>query len=127
VAHFVRWGRDLEDERMKHVFYPDVPKSELFTRGYISSRSAHSRGSVIDLTIVCYMTGIDVDMGAPFGLFGELAHHGTGRITPEQTANRLILRNAMEAAGFRAYSREWWHYTLNNEPFPDTFFNFPVR
>jgi len=127
VAHFVRWGQDLEDQRMKHVFYPDVEKSELFRLGYISSRSAHSRGSVIDLTLVCFITGTDIDMGSGFGLFGELAHHGTDKITAEQTANRLILRRAMEAAGFRAYSREWWHYTLNNEPFPDTFFNFPVR
>ncbi|MCL2702874.1 MAG: M15 family metallopeptidase [Defluviitaleaceae bacterium] len=127
VAHFVRWGRDLEDERMKHVFYPGVNKSDLFTSGYISSRSGHSRGSVVDLTLVCFLTGGDIDMGAPFDFFGDISHHGTNQITPEQSANRLILRRAMEAAGFRAYSREWWHYTLNDEPFPDTFFNFPVQ
>jgi D-alanyl-D-alanine dipeptidase len=125
VAHFVRWGRDLEDDRMKSVFYPDVDKTDLFN-GYISTRSGHSRGSVVDLTLVDIQTGKEVDMGAPFDYFGDISHHGTNKITPEQTANRQILRKAMETAGFRAYSREWWHYTLNAEPYPDTYFNFPV-
>lgn len=126
VNHFVWWGKNLDDTAMKPFFYPDMDKTQLFN-GYISSKSAHSRGSTIDLTIVNMYTGKEVDMGGPFDFFGDISNHGTGLITAEQTANRQILKEAMEAAGFRAYSKEWWHYTLNNEPYPDTYFNFPVK
>jgi len=126
VDHFVRWGKDLEDQKMKEFFYPDVDKALLFELGYIAKRSSHTRGSVVDLTLVYKDTGEEVDMGSPFDLFGEISHHDTNMITPEQAANRRILRDAMVAAGFEPYPNEWWHYRLIDEPYPNTYFNFPV-
>jgi len=126
VDHFVRWGADLGDQRMKSIFYPDMEKSRLFD-GYIARKSSHSRGSTVDLTIVDAATGRDADMGSPFDLLGEISNHGTGLITPAQAANRSILRRAMEQAGFQALPKEWWHYTLRDEPYPDTYFDFPVE
>jgi len=127
VDHFVRWAEDLSDVLTKEYFYPDVEKNRLFIDGYIAARSGHSRGSTIDLTIIDMMTGKEVDMGSPFDFFGLPSHHGTQLITDEQTRNRLILKNAMEDAGFRPYDEEWWHYTLNDEPFPNAYFTFPVQ
>jgi len=112
---------------MKEYFYPDVDKSRLFEFEYIAARSGHSRGSTVDLTIVDMKTGKEVDMGAPFDFFGEISHHGTTLITEEQTANRNILKTAMENARFKIYPYEWWHYTLKDEPYPDTYFDFPVE
>jgi len=127
VDHFVRWAEDVNDVLTKEYFYPDVEKNRLFIDGYIAARSGHSRGSTIDLTIIDMRTGKEVDMGTPFDFFGLASHHGTNLITDEQARNRLILKNAMESAGFRRYDEEWWHYTLNDEPFPDTYFKFPVK
>lgn len=127
VSHFVRWAVDTSDTKMKEYFYPNLDKSVLFSLGYIARKSGHSRGSTVDLTIVDKKTGRDVDMGSPFDFFGDISSHGTQMITSEQAANRLILKSAMENVGFKAYSKEWWHYTLKEEPFPDTYFNFPVK
>ena len=127
VDHFVRWAKNESDVLTKEYFYPDIEKDRLFPEGYIAERSGHSRGSTVDLTIVDMKSGKEVDMGSPFDFFGVESHHGTALITGEQASNRLILKNAMEEAGFRRYDEEWWHYTLNNEPFPDTYFKFPVR
>ena len=127
VNHFKKWAEDISDVRMKKYFYPDVDKSRLFELGYIAEKSGHSRGSTVDLTIIDMVTGEEVDMGAPFDFFGEISHHGTTEITDEQTANRNILKTAMENAGFNPYSNEWWHYTLTDEPFADTYFDFPVE
>ena len=128
VDHFVRWAEDLSADAMKPIFYPDVDKRELFERSFIARRSGHSRGSTVDLTLLDERSGRLVDMGGPFDFFGELSHPDyTGALTPAQHANRRLLRDAMLARGFRPLSTEWWHFTLNGEPYPDTYFTFPVR
>ena len=126
VEHFVLWAQDLEDQKMKAEFYPDVDKALLFDLGYIALRSGHSRGSVVDLTLVYKDTLDEVDMGSSFDFFGPISHHGTDLITPEQEANRNILRDAMVAAGFEPYPEERWHYRLIDEPYTDQYFDFPV-
>ena len=146
VDHFVRWAADLADTAMKPYFYPDLDKSVLFEQEYIMEKSGHTRGSTVDLTIFDMRTEKEVDMGGTFDWFGPESHPDfcgnpetgeytgdnstspTGRsITAEQFANRMILRRAMLAHGFRALDSEWWHFTLNSEPFPDTYFTFPVQ
>ncbi len=127
VDHFVRWAEDIADVRMKPVFYPDVDKADLFDKGFIARRSGHSRGSTVDLTLLDERTGMLLDMGGPFDFFGELSHPAYTGVTPAQHANRMLLQSAMVQRGFRPLSTEWWHFTLLNEPYPDTFFDFPVR
>jgi D-alanyl-D-alanine dipeptidase len=127
VDHFIRWAKDLDDTKMKAQYYPELDKSVLFKLGYIAERSGHSRGSTVDLTLVDVSTGEEVDMGSGFDFFGEISNHGTHLITPEQEKNRNILRDAMVDAGFEVYPEEWWHYRLKNEPYPDTYFDFPVK
>lgn len=128
VDHFARWAEDLAADDMKAVFYPEVDKRDLFTKGFIARRSGHSRGSTVDLTLLCEQTGQLLDMGGPFDYFGERSHPDyAGDITPAQRANRLLLREAMIRAGFRPLSTEWWHFTLVDEPYPDTCFDFPIR
>lgn len=126
VNHFIRWAEQLDDTLTKAAFYPEVDKSKLFDEGYICARSGHSRGSTIDLTLVHAQSGKEVDMGGVFDYFGELSHPDYEAITAEQKANRLILRNAMLRNGFRPLDSEWWHFTLDSEPYPDTYFDFPV-
>ena len=126
VESFVAWVKN-DDESMKDIFYPNVNKSELISRGYISSKSAHSRGSTADVTLVDKNTLMDVDMGSPFDYFDPISNFYSDAITPEQQQNRNILRDIMEQCGFSYYENEWWHYRLNDEPFPDTYFDFPVR
>ncbi len=126
VDHFVRWAED-KDESMRAAFYPDVEKRDLFERGFIARRSGHSRGSTIDLTLLDEKGGTPLDMGGPFDFFGELSHPDYPGVTPEQHANRLLLRQAMLNRGFKPLSTEWWHFTLVNEPYPNTYFDFPVR
>jgi len=126
VTHFMRWAADESDIATKEYFYPDIAKDRIIPEKYIMERSGHSRGSTIDLTLIEMQTGKEVDMGTPFDFFGLASHHGTDLITAEQTANRLILLGAMERAGFVLYDEEWWHYTLADEPYPDTYFDFPV-
>jgi D-alanyl-D-alanine dipeptidase len=127
VDHFVRWSKDLDDTKMKEKYYPDLDKSVLFELGYIAEKSGHSRGSTVDLTLVEISSGKELDMGSGFDFFGDISNHGTHLITPEQEKNRNILRDAMVEAGFKVYLEEWWHYTLENEPYPDTYFDFPVK
>ena len=124
VDHFKEWAKDLGDTLMKPYFYPLKNKNVLFKEGYIASHSGHSRGSTLDLTIFNMKTGKEVDMGGTFDYFGERSHTLFPDITKEQKANRQILKEAMEKFGFRNYSSEWWHYTLKNEPYPDTYFTF---
>lgn len=126
VKHFVFWGLEDQDIRMKPYFYPDLDKQDLFKLGYIASQSTHSRGSTIDLTLFDMRTGREVDMGSPFDFFGEKSHPGFKDITEEQYGNRMLLQNAMVRNGFKPIDCEWWHFTLENEPFPDTYFEFPV-
>ncbi len=127
VNHFVRWARVLNDTLQKSVFYPEVPKSQLFNLGYIASRSGHTRGSTVDLTIVNLKTGEKLDMGSPYDFFGKISHPFYKKLTKKQQENRLLLRNVMLKNEFRPYKNEWWHFTLRNEPFPKTYFNFPVK
>ena len=126
VRHFVFWGVDDLDLRMKPFFYPTLEKQELFARGYIASRSGHSRGSTIDVTLLDMNTGKEVDMGSPFDLFDEISHPDSRAVTPEQYDNRMMLQKAMVRGGFRPIDCEWWHFTLEDEPFPETYFEFPV-
>lgn len=139
VDHFVRWGKDLNDTLMKRYFYPNVDKSRLFELDYIAEKSGHTRGSTLDLTIFDMNTEKEVDMGGTFDWFGTESHPDCGgnpetgvyrpndTISEAQFNNRMVLRNAMMRHGFKPYSSEWWHFTLKNEPFPDTYFNFPVK
>ncbi len=126
VRHFVLWGIEDLDQRMKPFFYPDLEKQELFKQGYIASQSSHSRGSTVDMTLLDMKTGKEVDMGSPFDWFSEKSHPDCRDITEEQYANRMLLRGLMLNNGFLPMDCEWWHFTLENEPFPDTYFDFPV-
>ena len=112
---------------MKKIFYPMVDKSLLFEQGYIYARSSHSRGSTVDLTLIDAATGKELDMGSPFDWFGEESHPSYPCKLYRQSENRLTLRKAMLRHGFEPIDSEWWHFTLRNEPFPDTYFDFPVR
>jgi D-alanyl-D-alanine dipeptidase len=146
VDHFVRWSEDLEDTKMKPYFYPDLDKSVLFDQMYIIEKSGHTRGSTVDLTLFDMVTEKEVDMGGTFDWFGPESHPDfcgnpeTGEytgdnskspkgrsITATQFANRMILRKAMLRHGFKPLDSEWWHFTLADEPFPDTYFTFPVK
>ena len=126
VRHFVLWGIEDLDQRMKPFFYPDLQKQELFEKGYIASKSGHSRGSTVDLTLLDMATGKEVDMGSPFDYFSELSHPDCRDVTDRQYRNRMALQELMGKSGFRPIDCEWWHFTLENEPFPDTYFEFPV-
>ena len=126
VANFVRWARDLNDQKMKAEFYPNVDKRTLFSSGYIASRSGHSRGSTMDLTLA-RDDGKELDMGTPFDFFSPKSWPADPTIGAEAHANRMLLANAMSRRGFRPYDKEWWHFTLRHEPFPDTYFDFPVK
>ena len=127
MDHFMRWAKDGKDTRMKEYFYPELEKSDIIPKGYVFERSGHSRGSTVDLTLFDMKSGKEVDMGGTFDYFGELSHPDYVGITGEQSSNRMILRDAMTKHGFAPYSAEWWHFTLQNEPFPDTYFTFPVN
>ena len=126
VKHFVLWGIEDQDIRMKPYFYPALEKQELFIKGYISKRSSHCRGSAVDLTLLDMKTGKELDMGSPFDLFSEVSHPDYRGITDEQYNNRMLLQRVMVRNGFVPLSCEWWHFTLKDEPYPDTYFNFPV-
>ena len=151
VDHFVRWAKHLSDTTMKREFFPTVHKNRLFREGYIASRSGHSRGSTLDLTIValplyepspyapgdtlceCYLPATrrfpdnSLDMGTGYDCFHELSHTANPEIGGQQRANRLLLKTLMEMHGFRNYKKEWWHFTLVDEPYPDTYFDFPIQ
>lgn len=127
VTNFVEWAQDTDDTRMKEYFYPDLEKDVLFPQGYIAEHSGHSRGSTVDLTLFDMTTEKEVDMGGTFDFFGEQSHPDYTGITEEQYANRMILREAMLAHGFKPLAEEWWHFTLEDEPYTDTYFTFPVN
>ena len=126
VKHFVLWGIEDLDLRMKPFFYPDLEKEDLFVKGYIASKSSHSRGSTVDLTLLDMASGKELDMGSPFDFFGEISHPDYRGITDEQYANRMLLQRAMTRNGFVPIDCEWWHFTLADEPYPNTYFDFPV-
>ena len=126
VDHFMRWALN-DDIKMKEYFYPELEKDVLFPLGYIAEKSGHSRGSTVDLTLFDMKTEKEVDMGGTFDYFGELSHPDYQDITPEQYAMRMLLREVMIKHGFRPLPEEWWHFTLEDEPYPDTYFTFPVN
>lgn len=127
VDHFVRWAEDISDTRMKKIFYPAVSKKNLFSLGFIAGHSGHSRGSTVDLTLFDMTKGCDADMGGYFDYFGEISHSGYKGITKEQSDNRQLLKETMMQNGFLPLEEEWWHFTLKDEPYPCTYFDFPVR
>jgi D-alanyl-D-alanine dipeptidase len=127
VAQFVRWAQRIDDVKRKRDFYPGVDKRELFAKGYISDRSGHSRGSTVDLTLVRRGDARELDMGSPFDFFSPKSWPSDRSVSDQAQQNRALLAAAMRRGGFRPYDKEWWHFTLNNEPFPDTYFDFPVR
>jgi len=152
VDHFVRWGKDINESKMKEKYYPRIDKAHVFTTGYVAEKSGHSRGSTVDLTIipkdkqlksieeitaskrqlkdgfnVVFLDDATVDMGSSFDLFDIASHHNSPVIAAEPTKLRNYLRGKMEKYGFEAYPQEWWHYTLKNEPYPTTYFDFDVQ
>lgn len=127
VAHFARWAADPADTRTKATYYPDLTKPELFEKGYIAARSGHSRGATVDLTLVELDSGAELDMGTPFDLFSARSWPGSPDVTAAQDANRRRLAGLMARHGFAPFAMEWWHFTLRDEPFPDTYFDFPIR
>ncbi len=150
VDHFLRWANDKNDTLTKKAFYPTLTKKELLEEVYIAAKSSHTRGSAIDLTIIssppikqgffemenqldCSQGNFgsqhdnSLDMGSSYDCFHEISHTNSMIITPQQRANRLLLKSLMEKHGFKNYYKEWWHYNFINESFPETYFNFPVE
>jgi D-alanyl-D-alanine dipeptidase len=127
VAHFVRWARSPGDQKMKAEFYPHVDKSTLFRDGYIAARSGHSRGSTMDLTIADKADGKELDMGTPFDFFSPRSWPSDRSVSAAAQRNRALLRQVMGRRGLRPYDKEWWHFTLRHEPYPETYFACPVR
>ena len=127
VDHFVRWAQDPEDETMKSVYYPHVDKSELFAQGYIAGQSGHSRGSVVDLTLVSLDTGEELDLGTRWDYFDQRSAPASPEISPQQRARRMLLQITMMKHGFEPLDTEWWHFKLRDEPYPDTYFDFIIE
>lgn len=130
VAHFMRWAQDLEDTKMKAHYYPDLAKAELFARGYIALESGHSRGSAVDVTLIRRTPDgewVDVDMGSPYDFFGERSRYDSTTVSARASALRSLLRAVMTTSGWEGYDREWWHFSLVDEPYPETYFDFPLE
>ena len=127
VDEFVVWSQNSADQKMKHLYYPNVNKADFFKLGYISNQSAHTRGSAVDLTIIELETQQELNMGTRFDFMDEMSHSLTERVQGEARKNRLLLRKLMMKAGFEPLETEWWHFRYINEPFPETYFNFPVK
>jgi D-alanyl-D-alanine dipeptidase len=127
VDHFIAWAHDEADTCTKAIYYPNVDKSRIFPEGYLVEKSSHSRGSTVDLTLIDKSTGEELDMGTPFDFFDLLSWPSSLEVSLQQRANRMLLHNVMQRHGFAGVEEEWWHFTLKNEPWPDTYFDFPVR
>lgn len=127
VDFFGKWAADHSDTRRKQDYYPHLDKHELFPLGYLVKQSSHSRGSTVDLTVIDALSGREVDMGTPFDYFDPLSWPSSLNVTPEQRASRLLLRLAMCSRGFVPVEEEWWHFTLENEPYPHQYFDFVIR
>jgi zinc D-Ala-D-Ala dipeptidase len=127
VDCFLRWAEQPEDGRTKLRHYPNIDRAEMFANGYVAAKSGHTRGSTVDLTLYHLATGELAPMGGDYDLMDAVSHHGAPGITEVEAANRRYLHSIMTSCGFGAYAREWWHYTLKDEPYPDTYFDFPIR
>jgi D-alanyl-D-alanine dipeptidase len=126
VDCFLRWAAQPEDGRTKERHYPNIDRADMVRNGYVAEKSGHSRGSTVDLTLYHLDSGELATMGGGHDLMDPVSHHGARGIAPIAARNRHRLRSVMAAAGFAAYDREWWHYSLRDEPYPDTYFDFPV-
>ena len=126
VDRFMAWSQEPEDGRTKQRHYPNIDRTEMFAKGYVAAKSGHSRGSTVDLTLYHSDTGELAAMGGDHDLMDAVSHHGAVGITQVEADNRRNLRSIMESCGFRAYECEWWHYSLIDEPYPDTYFDFPI-
>lgn len=126
VDCFLRWSKLPEDRRTKLRHYPNIDRAAMFEEGYVAAKSGHSRGSTVDLTLYHLATGELAPMGGYHDLMDSISHHGAKGITQAEARNRQSLCSIMEACGFLPYHREWWHYTLKTEPYPDTYFDFPI-
>ncbi|MEE3289678.1 MAG: M15 family metallopeptidase [Pseudomonadota bacterium] len=127
VDDFARWAEDINDTSTKAEYYPNIAKKDLFSLGYIAAQSGHSRGSTVDLTLVELITGDELDMGAPWDLFDPISWPTSLEVSLPQKTNRETLREIMLRYGFNPLREEWWHFTLDDEPFPDTYFDFPIN
>ena len=128
VDCFVRWAKDEQNDKMKPLFYPDMDKAKLFSLGFISPQSSHSRGSAVDLSLFSLETGKNIDMGSDFDFFGEISRSDCREmLTDKQFENRQLLKSVMTEAGFDPLPEEWWHFTLRDEPYPDTYFDFDIE
>ena len=129
VDHFVRWAKNIGNVKMKTKYYPDVDKKNLFRDGYIAAKSSHSRGSTVDLTIISLfpIKPLELDMGTGFDFFGPLSWPDSKAVKPDQRAHRMLLQTLMTKHGFKPLQEEWWHFTLKDEPFPDTYFDFTIK
>jgi len=127
VDDFINWAKDVKDIRRKPIHYPEVDKKDFFKLGYVSEKSGHTRGSAVDLTIVDMKTHQELDMGSIFDFMGPRSHLDADGLTELQKSNRAILISAMTECGFETYACEWWHFRLKTEPYPDTYFDFPIR
>lgn len=126
VDRFLLWSEQPEDGRTKLRHYPNLDRAGMFGKGYVAAKSGHSRGSTVDLTLYHLASGELAPMGGDHDLMDSISHHGANGITQVETRNRQYLCSIMEACGFSAYDCEWWHYTLMDEPYPDTYFDFPI-
>jgi D-alanyl-D-alanine dipeptidase len=126
VDRFLRWSAEPEDGRTKLRHYPNISRPEMFDQGYVSAKSGHSRGSTVDLTLYHLDTGELALMGGDHDLMDPISHHGASGVSQVEAGNRQHLRSIMETCGFASYESEWWHYTLKDEPYPDTYFDFPI-
>jgi D-alanyl-D-alanine dipeptidase len=126
VDCFLQWSKQPEDSRTKPRHYPNIDRAEMFAKGYVSAKSGHSRGSTVDLTLYHLATGELAPMGGHHDLMDSISHHGAKGITATEASNRQALRSIMATCGFTPYDSEWWHYTLADEPHPDTYFDFPI-
>ena len=127
VNHFINWSKNQSDTLKKSYFYPNLLKSNLFELGYIAASSSHSRGSTVDITLVEISSGKEIDMGSPYDFFGLESSHDYENISITQKNNRKLLLDVMTKNGFSSYSKEWWHYTFIDEPFPTTYFDFTIN
>ncbi|MEV3858850.1 D-Ala-D-Ala dipeptidase VanX [Streptomyces sp. NPDC050095] len=126
VDSFLRWSEQPEDGRTKHRHYPRIDRPAMFENGYVATKSGHSRGSTVDLTLYHLDSGDLAAMGGDHDLMDTVSHHGAEGISRTEADNRRSLRSVMENSGFSSYASEWWHYTLKDEPYPDTYFDFPI-